>query len=90
MKRLSCWAQVVLAPHIYCGDVSGTTGGTTGPSLWNRLTETFGYLTSSGAPCGWLFAFLAVLQQVLPPFPQLAQCMLSCLLQADSHSLHQG
>ena len=42
-------AQVVLAPHIYCGDVSGNTYATSGPDLWNRLTETFGYLTASGA-----------------------------------------
>lgn len=42
-------AQFIVAPHIYCGDVSGNTFATTGAALWNRLTETFGYLTAQGA-----------------------------------------
>ena len=62
--------QFVVAPHIYCGDVSGNTYATTGDALWNRLTETFGYLTSQGA---WRMWGLSCVKLIL--FRRTAPCM---------------
>lgn len=42
-------SQFLVAPHIYCGEVTGQTYGTSGKTLYDRLTLTFGYLTLQGA-----------------------------------------
>jgi hypothetical protein len=47
--------QVVISPHVYPPSVTGQTTDYAGPSLWNRLSESFGYLTDTGycfnGPC---------------------------------------
>ncbi|CAL8465539.1 g5075 [Coccomyxa elongata] len=50
-------SQFLVAPHIYCGEVTGATYGTSGSVLYQKLSTTFGYLTlqgfcpSDGSPC---------------------------------------
>ncbi len=43
-------SQFLIAPHIYCGEVTGATYGTSGSVLYQKLTTTFGYLTLQGGP----------------------------------------
>ena len=43
-------SQFMAAPHIYCGEVTGQTYGTSGKALYNRLTLSFGHLTLGGTP----------------------------------------
>lgn len=47
-------SQFLVAPHIYCGEVTGATYGTSGSVLYQKLTTTFGYLTLQGRPCNLL------------------------------------
>ncbi|EIE23035.1 glycoside hydrolase [Coccomyxa subellipsoidea C-169] len=44
-------SQFMAAPHIYCGEVTGQTYGTSGKPLYNKLTMTFGHLTLSPGFC---------------------------------------
>lgn len=41
-------SQVVLAPHVYCPRVTLATSHFAGPTLWRRMTDSFGYLTHEG------------------------------------------
>lgn len=43
--------QVVLAPHIYCPEVSGATECFSGQPLYDALDKSFGYLTVSPGFC---------------------------------------
>ena len=43
--------QVVLAPHIYCPEVSGATSCFSGTSLYDSLDKSFGYLTVAPGFC---------------------------------------
>lgn len=40
--------QVVISPHVYPPSVTGASTNYSGPGLWNRLSESFGYLTQQG------------------------------------------
>lgn len=40
--------QVVISPHVYPPSVTGASSNYAGPGLWNRLSESFGYLTQKG------------------------------------------
>ena len=40
--------QFIVGPHIYCGDVSGSTYATAGQALYSKLDTTFGYLNLQG------------------------------------------
>jgi len=40
--------QVVISPHVYPPTITGATTDYTGTGLWNRLNESFGYLTQKG------------------------------------------
>ncbi|WP_068470682.1 cellulase family glycosylhydrolase [Candidatus Protochlamydia phocaeensis] len=40
--------QVVISPHVYPPSVTNASTNYFGPGLWNRLTESFGYLTQQG------------------------------------------
>ena len=40
--------QVVISPHVYPPTVTGASTNYTGSGLWNRLTNSFGYLTQKG------------------------------------------
>lgn len=48
--------QVVISPHVYPPSVTGASTNYSGSGLWNRMTESFGYLTQQGfctgsSPC---------------------------------------
>ncbi|GAX78958.1 hypothetical protein CEUSTIGMA_g6398.t1 [Chlamydomonas eustigma] len=43
-----CSLQVVISPHVYGPTVTFATTNYFGSGLWNRLTKSFGYLTTSG------------------------------------------
>lgn len=40
--------QVVISPHVYPPSVTGASTNYAGPGLWNRLSNSFGYLTQQG------------------------------------------
>ena len=42
---------MVLAPHIYCPEVSGATSCFSGTSLYDSLDKSFGYLTVAPGFC---------------------------------------
>jgi len=43
--------QVVLAPHVYCPEVSGATACFSGQSLYDSLDKSVGYLTVAPGWC---------------------------------------
>jgi hypothetical protein len=40
--------QVVISPHVYPPSITGQSSNYEGVGLWNRMTESFGYLTEQG------------------------------------------
>lgn len=40
--------QFMGAPHVYCGEVTGQTTGTSGQALYTRMSRTFGWMTNQG------------------------------------------
>lgn len=40
--------QVVISPHVYPPSITGQSSNYVGTGLWNRMTESFGYLTKQG------------------------------------------
>jgi hypothetical protein len=49
--------QVAISPHVYGPSVTGATSDYYGTGLWNRLSNSFGYLTKTVSAAAVVFTF---------------------------------